>query len=933
MSIFKSTFKPYICRQINARQDLVSISDNRPIEVLQYTTAKSPWVKATSFVNYNNNGYSGDQLARKYVLYGGTLYPNSDKIDEFSLRYGIGSKNSAYGGNLGNRDYGLVPMPGIDSVNIKSKSAYGSLRETVIKYYCWDKKQLEELEILFMRPGYTVLLEWGWSMYIDSFDPSDSYDANPDEGSIKKRISLSSKLSNHSLIKTFDDPTIDPFQSGLTQDILYDKIAQLQFKHSGNYDACLGKIVNFSWRLLPNGGYECTTVLISIGDVLETLKMNSSTGMSIYDQDKTDYKTEFELLMEKMLNYQFNDPVIIDINNKIKFPNDIDIHPKIVRFVNNATDDHHSRHSKKYIQFAYFIHILNERFNLFNGEEKLIDIEIPVYNKKNKGNGLCLASKDSISIDPDVCILRNSRAINLTGDDVNGFDLISGVVQRGTENINRAEGNLPMKEYLLVNSTFGIIGNLYVSINRIMDIYRELIRNNNGSVGVGALLSGVLKDLNFALGSINDFDIYVNDNKAVIIDKFYTEFGADAEYNTKFQLNLIGNNSVLRELNVVSKIFPSQTTMIAIAAQSRANIAGIQSSTNNYLNNGLTDRLIEKSVEYASKQQENEGGQLDTLIRNIQDLSNYVRDFLMKLILPDETMKTSANSFLNSLILKINKDANYKAIIPISFEFSIDGLGGVTIGEIFTVNPDSLPKDYNDKRIGFIVTGIGHSIVRSDWRTHFTTQICLLDQQKLNTSSVANNAAFFGLLNNKVSEDINKLSLSIKYYDLLAAFIKDFSERRIVFDKDRLHKNNATEKNIIVLGGSSLAISTGTSVKTPENKLPCVTEVSILQNGLSTEGIHFDGFIRTMDDRFNEQLRSVQNVKNSVKSTLYYLNMDTRVRDKFDEQFNNYISAVNSNKSQINFQCLLQQAVTDSGLLNSNQVYNRSIKIDNFMFQ
>ena len=69
---------------------------------------------------------------------------------------------------MGDRTYGVRPMPGITNVEIKSKSAYGSLREAIVTFYAWDKKQLEDLEKLYMRVGYYVLLEYGWSMYLDT---------------------------------------------------------------------------------------------------------------------------------------------------------------------------------------------------------------------------------------------------------------------------------------------------------------------------------------------------------------------------------------------------------------------------------------------------------------------------------------------------------------------------------------------------------------------------------------------------------------------------------------------------------------------------------------------------------------------------------------------------------------------------------------------
>ena len=356
MSIFKSTFKPFLCRQINARQDLVSIAGTRPAEFHQYTTAKSPWVRMQSFVDYKGS----NTLARKYVLQAGTLVPSPDSNNtiDYSMRYGIGSANAAYGSNLGNRAYGLQPMPGITSVNIKSKSAYGSLREATVKFFCWDKNQLDDLEILFMRSGYEVLLEWGWSLYLDTYINEEPYDASSNQGSFKNKININDK----NIIKSFNSPTIDAFQSGLTQDIIYDRIKRYQHKFSGNYDATLGKIVNFSYALLPNGGYECTTIIISIGDVLDSLKINSSTGLDIASQTDKDYKTEFELLLTglktKDLFTSVGDLIITGRNKGL----DTNIHHlPFVKQRTASTDDAGS--NIYYIQFAYFIHILNERYN------------------------------------------------------------------------------------------------------------------------------------------------------------------------------------------------------------------------------------------------------------------------------------------------------------------------------------------------------------------------------------------------------------------------------------------------------------------------------------------------------------------------------------------------------------------------------------------
>ena len=65
-------------------------------------------------------------------------------------------------------DFGYRPMPGITGLDIEHKASYGSLRQATVKFQCWDIHQLEQLELLYMRPGYTALIEWGWLPYIDN---------------------------------------------------------------------------------------------------------------------------------------------------------------------------------------------------------------------------------------------------------------------------------------------------------------------------------------------------------------------------------------------------------------------------------------------------------------------------------------------------------------------------------------------------------------------------------------------------------------------------------------------------------------------------------------------------------------------------------------------------------------------------------------------
>ena len=51
-------------------------------------------------------------------------------------------------------------------------------------------------------------------------------------------------------------------------------ILDKRLSSAGNYDALFGKVVNFSWSFLEDGSYDITVILRSIGDVIESLKVN-----------------------------------------------------------------------------------------------------------------------------------------------------------------------------------------------------------------------------------------------------------------------------------------------------------------------------------------------------------------------------------------------------------------------------------------------------------------------------------------------------------------------------------------------------------------------------------------------------------------------------------------------------------------------------------
>lgn len=807
MSIFKETIAESIQTQLQARTNVIAgnssgtINNNNRNNLLPFYLSKNSWVRMTSFVNFTSGkdltfngagnigvkpdgGYNGNQLSKKYILEGGTLYTKSNNgtnIVEASQRYGIAQKNSVYGGNIDVRAnntvdkdyyqvYGIRPMPGIIDVNMHTKSAYGSLFETTIKFYAWDINQLNELELLFMRPGYSVLLEWGWSQYLD-------YD---DDKSVKKLTS--DKIKS----QVFNGITINPFDN-LSQQDVYDKLETLRVKYRHNYDGMLGYIKNFSWKMMSNGGYECQTTLISMGEVINSLKIsvnsNNTKNIGTFNINDPSIKSysydEYENILlslkflsetknfpylEKIYNtdgdkvYAINEDEyrgtwraaenaipIEDIKAKLitadfdKYAKYLDNQPLLQNIVNNESKENASDNGTyyEYISLDVWFAIMAAYFNFKTTNNKttktdyLIKI-IPPKDDTFTNSDLCLAGSDTISTDPSICIVRNSKAFSTELSYLNLGSYTGPGIQPQVTDANGNPRNLP--EFYDDNLKAGYIGNIFVNLSLLLGEYKS-IKNNTSDDGVNFMtyVNSILKKISNAMGGLNNFGLSTigrDQNQIKLIDLYYLERNA----KPKYEFDLMGLGSICRNVSIESQIFPEQSTIIAIAAQSRANLGDVYNSTQVYLNAGLTDRIALQKWQGEEITQP-DGSATDPIYQKTFDFLLYLKDYVIgdstkKFEIETQTNGTIPYTFLKQFLLRFDGELNFKALIPFKLKITLDGIGGIVVGQIFKVNPNVLPKNYIDKNLGFVITDISHTLTKNDWETSLETQICILDDSK-----------------------------------------------------------------------------------------------------------------------------------------------------------------------------------------------------------
>lgn len=268
-------FPEEIVNQIKERQTIYG-SINRNEQQLTYLNGRTGWCKMISSVNVKEplRGITllEADLAKSFVLFNGTTN-ESTNIQKSGVWNGIGnSDNYAYG--IGGTAFGLRPMPGIKSATTKTETR-GSLRTSTVQIQANNKEQFDIIDVLYLRLGFTMLLEWGNSSY---FNKGVYVQDNPN--SLADDF-LSGKLNYANASKTIRTKCLE---SG------------------GNYDAVVGKVVNFNWTFTKDGTYEITITLRSMGDVIESLKSNillpnSSLNTPSEDEveaqeDLTDQKAE-----------------------------------------------------------------------------------------------------------------------------------------------------------------------------------------------------------------------------------------------------------------------------------------------------------------------------------------------------------------------------------------------------------------------------------------------------------------------------------------------------------------------------------------------------------------------------------------------------------------------------------------------------------------
>jgi hypothetical protein len=768
-------FDSWVKKQIEIRQKVLGKIDPTSKDI-QYYTSKTPFLRVASSVNLTNKGaggkkientvlqklvkagipedqISGDKLAKNFILQGGAV--SIDNNNNFSgLNSGLNDGSSLFNGAYGwggSTERGYVPLPGIQNCDVTYYNN-GALSKTTLDIVCYSKTQFQLLDVLYLRPGYSLLVEFGWSQYLSNPDSEGNY-----------------------TLESFNDFLTEPMSKvlngGSDQYEVYGAIEKEREKHYGNYEAIYGKITKFNWQFQPDGSYSCQVELTAIGDVIESLKCNiTSTSSDTVDQaaDKEKKKPEESddpplignatatVLNEKLFNLyntvkkvtgSSDKKQIGTLDYKMKSFKGADGKKSEVTFKKGIlyktgvitkegwwSDTPSDLNPQIFMKYGMLLAFIQSYLMLYNPKKK-VPLAVFDFNLKDldKDKNVILTIPGQMSVDPRICLMPNS-AFNLKSPD--GKEISFTETAQNTT-LKTSGFNYNNEVYLAK------IAHLYVNVNYVASVLATLPPDQEGKIVLLDFLKAINGGLIQATGGINKYEFKLSQSglKLQLIEDIPQRFSSPPGRSfTRF--NVYGvkpgiEGSFIRNVDLTADLSNNFATMISIGAQSNANQISENATSFSSYNAGLQDRIIEAKVTPPSNSTSNEDtteeeedplkklydiieGQKETF-KSINAQSNWNGEDIESF---RENMTTAISLALGELTDNTKeKQAQLQApfFLPFNFSLEMDGLSGMKLYEKFLMTDDILPPSYEKDGVDLQINGINHSISKDAWITKVDT--------------------------------------------------------------------------------------------------------------------------------------------------------------------------------------------------------------------
>jgi hypothetical protein len=595
-----------------------------------------------------------------------------------------------------------MPLPGITNVDVTYLNN-GALSKTTIKIKCYNRQQLQLIDVLYLRPGYTLLLEFGWSVYLD----------------------------NNKELQTFDNFSTTPLRNfldgGRDQYEMYDIIDKEKEARSYNYDAVLGLVSNFNWTLNPDGTYDCVVQLSAVGEVIESLKMSTTpptseeieceSGNSVLAQNQNKsilhnelykiYQLSSEGKSKEFINYEIGN---FDENGKLFIKN------CIVNLISSTTS---TQSPQVYITFGGLLAMIQSKlftYDIKKNPNLKFDFD---FSFLEKDQNYMATFPGAVSSNPKICIIPKYRNLLFEVEEVPLYSSIGSPYWEVQD-----------------QPFLGRISQILLNIEEISFILDEVSKENE-EFYILKFLQILLDKISSCLGDINNFIVRPEQGYIKIMDltpSVVTNTNPSdlATFNTLGVQQSLGG-SFVREVSLNSELSKDFMALISIGAQINSRSPSYNSTAFSSYNQGLVDRITPNKIPYQAPDKEQPDSKKIAGETYVKFIKAYYSVYKKEDISIDfnqvniDSLKAINKEYANICLGLYSTPTEFQQLpppffLPFNLKIGMDGLSGMVLYEKFKINDNILPLSYNNSQMDIIISSINHSIDNSKWITSIETK-------------------------------------------------------------------------------------------------------------------------------------------------------------------------------------------------------------------
>lgn len=660
------------------------------------------------------------------------------------------------------------PTYGLDSITVDFKGTMGSTKSCLVSFKCWTLEDLEILEKLYMVPGISVIVEWGFSI------DHDGSPVGPDDKFLQ--------------LGEMDDP----------YSFIMDIIIRNRETYRGNYDGLVGIVTNFNYKLNESLGFDCQFELVAPGEMwLEQNSDNMSKQAVVKEANIIKKQSNLVYVFHELYSNYKDDEPLKAVNAKLlgteKAP------AVVVQVWKTSTREYDKEYRSSYdaasevittpdlrevyISWGYFVQLLNSNINKYR-----LDADGFVMADSKDSPTIALALEfvpvtilpKFCSLDPRICTF-NPKGINLSRglqryEADKGFwasvrDFVTGgdIDKRSTGNVilpsdapspelNDAgtalshikifgtaldktsiteiydgKSNIQRSNEMVNESpAVGFLNNIYVNTGFLRDI---ALVNTGEKLNIDAYLKNVLGELSKAVGDVWDLQFRTDEKNPHLIHIF------DASYTSKesrtpgmvvpYEFKIKNNPKLLlQSANVESKLIDGFKELVLFGNSSDnggtdvANI-GMQLYTDKVKDGWKKSSIDEGSDPVKSRADGQDAN--DEEFGNVDPVGDLDLAYSNMLVEVTEDTVAEAKAALAGFVTFLNKynpeaavllPSNQNILLPFNLGIQLDGFSGLIWGN--AINFDYLPSRYPD-RVFFQITKVQHAVTRETWSTSIET--------------------------------------------------------------------------------------------------------------------------------------------------------------------------------------------------------------------